>query len=60
MKWQTVTDVEFLMKQHRLVYLYMLTDIMEKGMRYCLKNGVGTVFINPNLFFYLSTMITKS
>lgn len=51
MKWQTVTDVEFPMKQHRLVYLCMLTGIMEKGTRYCLKNGVGTAFINPDLFF---------
>jgi hypothetical protein len=49
LKWQTVTDVEFPMKQHRLVYLCMLTDIMEKGI--CLKNGVGTAFINPSLFF---------
>lgn len=46
-EWLIVIVVELLLKQHLLVYLYMLTDIVEKRMRYRLKNCVGVVFINP-------------
>ena len=46
LKWLIVIVVELLLKQRLLVYLYMLTDIVEKRMRYRLKNYVGVVFIN--------------